>query len=308
MGNALNLETYLAEFDSAEKIDRGMAGDDKYRCRCGTDEFLLRVADGEDFDEKEKEFEHLKRLSDAGLPVPKCVECVKTDDGTKVLTLLSWVPGEDVEGVISNMPFNEQYEVGKQAGSILRRIHDTCPENSVEKSWYDRYIETIQPRIDAFKHEGVSFAGCEKILRYFEDNKHLLKGRSMCRHHGDYHTGNLIINSGKVLVIDWHTMDFDSIGDPWYEFNRIDTKYPEYAKGQIDGYFNGGIPEEFWRLFALYISVSAITSIVWAKYFAPNELDSIMGLNKSILTIFDDMENPIPKWYRRDMCDSVAHI
>ena len=31
MENALNLETYLAEFDSAEKIDRGMAGDDKYR-------------------------------------------------------------------------------------------------------------------------------------------------------------------------------------------------------------------------------------------------------------------------------------
>ena len=29
---------------------------------------------------------------------------------------------------------------------------------------------------------------------------------------------------------------------------------------------------------------------------------------KSILTIFDDMENPIPKWYRRDMCDNVAHI
>ena len=28
MGNALNLETYLAEFDSAEKIDRRMAEDD----------------------------------------------------------------------------------------------------------------------------------------------------------------------------------------------------------------------------------------------------------------------------------------
>lgn len=28
MGNALNFETYLAEFDSTEKIDRGMAGDD----------------------------------------------------------------------------------------------------------------------------------------------------------------------------------------------------------------------------------------------------------------------------------------
>jgi serine/threonine-protein kinase len=294
----LDIETYLSGFDKAEKINKGMARDDKYRCRRGREEYLLRVADGEDFAEKRNEFEHLKRLSEAGLPVPKCVELVKNDDGSKVFTLLSWVTGEDLEGVISIISASEQYEIGKQAGSILRRIHETCPETGTEKNWYDRYAETINPRLDAYRNEGVPFAGFEKILKYFDANKHLLRERPMCHHHGDYHTGNLIIDSGKVWVIDWHTMDFESFGDPWYEFNRLDTKYPEFAKGQIDGYFNENIPEEFWRLFALYISVSAITSIVWAKYFAPDELDNILRLNKSILTIFDDMENPVPKWYR----------
>ena len=294
----MDTKTYLSRFDKAEKINKGMAGDDKYRCRRGAEEYLLRVADGEDYAEKKKEFEHLKRLSEAGLPVPKCEELVKNDDGSKVFTLLLWVPGEDLEGVISIMSASEQYEIGKQAGSILRRIHETCPETGTEKNWYDRYAEIINPRLDAYRNEGVPFAGSEKILKYFEDNKHLLKERPICHHHGDYHTGNLIINNETVYVIDWHTMDFESIGDPWYEFNRLDTKYPEFAKGQIDGYFIGNIPEEFWRLFALYISVSAITSIVWAKYFAPDELNNIMGLNKSILTIFDDMENPITRWYR----------
>ena len=294
----MNLETYLSGFDKAEKIDKGMAGDIKYRCRRGAEEYLLRVAAGEEYDEKKKEYAYLKRLSDAGLPVPGCVEFIKNDDGSKVFTLLTWMPGEDLEGVISNMSLSEQYEIGNQAGSILRRIHDTCPETGVKKKWYDLYTETIDPRIDAYRNEGIPFSGSEKILQYFEDNKYLMKKRPMCHHHGDYHTGNLIINFGEVSVIDWHTMDFDSTGDPWYEFNRIDTKYPEFAKGQIDGYFNGNVPEEFWRLFALYISVSAITSIVWAKYFAPEELDKIMGLNMSIRKIFDDMENPIPKWYR----------
>ena len=294
----MNLETYLSGFDKAEKIDKGMAGDIKYRCRRGAEEYLLRVAAGKEYDEKKKEFAYLKKLSDAGLPVPGCVEFIKNDDGSKVFTLLSWMPGEDLEGVISNMSQSEQYEIGNQAGSILRRIHDTCPETGVKKNWYDLYTETIDPRIDAYRNEGIPFSGSEKILQYFEDNKYLMQERPMCHHHGDYHTGNLIINFGEVSVIDWHTMDFDSTGDPWYEFNRIDTKYPEFAKGQIDGYFNGSIPEEFWRLFALYISMSAITSIVWAKYFAPGELDNIMGLNRSVLKIFDDMENPIPKWYR----------
>ena len=294
----MDVETYLSGFDKAEKINKGMAGDDKYRCRRGTEEYLLRIADGEDYEEKKKEFEHLKKLSDAGLPVPKCVELVISDDCRKVFTLLSWVQGEDLESVITKMPGNEQYEIGKQAGSILRKIHETCPEIGSGKDWYDRYLETIIPRFDAYKTEGVPFEGSEKILEYFEHNKHLLKTRPMCHHHGDYHTGNLVIDSGRISVIDWHTMDFESIGDPWYEFNRIDTKYPKFAKAQIDGYFKGVIPDEFWRLFALYISVSAITSIVWAKYFAPNELDGIMNLNRSILTIFDGMDNPVPKWYR----------
>lgn len=294
----MDIKTYLSGFDKAEKINKGMAGDEKYHCQRGAEEYLLRIAEGEDYDEKKREFDHLKRLNEAGLPVPKCVELTKNDDGSKVFTLLSWVPGEELERVINNMSSCEQYEIGKRAGIVLRKIHDTCPDTGTGKNWFDRYVETINPRLDAYRNEGIPFAGYEKILRYFEDNKYLLRDRPMCHHHGDYHTGNLIINPGAVWVIDWHTMDFESIGDPWYEFNRIDTKYPEFAKGQIDGYFNGNVSEEFWRLFALYISVSAITSIVWAKYFSPDELDNIMGLNKSVLTIFDDMANPIPTWYR----------
>ena len=73
----MDIETYLSGFDKAEKINKGMAGDDKYRCRLGTEEFLLRIADGEDYDEKKKEFDHLRMLCEAGLPVPKCVELKK---------------------------------------------------------------------------------------------------------------------------------------------------------------------------------------------------------------------------------------
>ena len=293
----MDVKAYLAGFDKAEKIARGMAGDEKYHCFRGGEEFLLRIADGEDYEEKEREFEHLKKLGEVGLPVPKCIELTKSDDG-KVFTLLSWIPGEEAEKLIPNMNLEEQYELGKQAGSILRKIHDAAPVKNDSKNWYERYFEVITPRIDAYKNEGIPFEGSDKILGFIEENKHLMKSRPLCHHHGDYHSGNLIVNDGKLWVIDWHTMDFDSIGDPWYEFNRLDTRYPEFAKGQIDAYFDDDVPDEFWRLFALYISVSAITSIVWAKYWAPDKLDDIMGLNRSVLNLFDNMANPIPKWYR----------
>ena len=32
--------------------------------------------------------------------------------------------------------------------------------------------------------------------------------------------------------------------------------------------------------------------------YTDDEIRNIMGLNMSILKFFDDMENPIPKWYR----------
>ena len=205
---------------------------------------------------------------------------------------------EEAEKVLSKAPYCEQYAYGVQAGSILRKIHENSPKVDTAKNWYDRYFDVIEPRLEAFLQEGISFVGDERILRFIEENKNLLKSRPLCYHHGDYHMGNLIINEGKLWVIDWHTVDFDNIGDPWYEFNRIGIEYPTFAKGQIDGYFENQVPEEFWKLFALYFATSAITSIVWAKYWAPDELNSVMALNKSVLDMFDDMENPIPRWYR----------
>jgi len=51
---------------------------------------------------------------------------------------------------------------------------------------------------------------------------------------------------------------------------------------------------------AYYLSVSAITSIVWSKYFAPDRMNSILKLNKDILYWFDDMKNTVPIWYKSE--------
>ena len=58
----MDIENYLSSFDKAEKINKGMAGDEKYRCLRGGEEYLLRIADGGNYDEKKKEFDHLCNL------------------------------------------------------------------------------------------------------------------------------------------------------------------------------------------------------------------------------------------------------
>lgn len=297
----------LEQFDEVIEISKGMSGDKKYKCidRDGN-RFLLRISALEEYDRKLKEYHFLERLSKSNLPVPECVKFGKEEES--VYTLLSWIDGEEVDKVLPRLNESEQYEMGVKAGRILARIHEAATLEENPGNWYDRYFEVIEPRLEAYRTEGIPFEGADSILNFIEENKYLLKQREQCGHHGDYHMGNLITKNGAVFVIDWHTVDFDNIGDPWYEFNRVGVEYPAFASGQIDSYFDGEIPEEFWKLFALYLSASAITSIVWAKYFAPSELNNIILLNKNVLVWFDHMKQSIPTWYLKDYyvtrCDS----
>ncbi len=275
-----------------------MSADVKYKVNDGGETLLLRLSAPESYADKEQEFRRLRKLYENGVSVPKPVEFGRTEDGTQVYSLTAWAEGEMLETALKRKSPEEQYSLGVTSGRLLNTIH-SLQKADMREDWLERYLAVMDPRLSAFKEEGIPFEGDRCILDYFERNKELLRGRPQVFLHGDYHMGNMILSErGEIVIIDWEKVDFDSIGDPWYEFNRLGTEYPSFAKGQIDGYFEGAPPEEFWKLLALYISAGAITSIVWAKYFAKEELENIMSLNRSVLTWYDHMRNPIPTWYR----------
>lgn len=243
------------------------------------------------------EYELIEKMFNLDIPMPSPVDFGFCNGGKSVYTLLSWVEGEEVESILSSLTENEQYKLGTESGEILCKIHSLPAPQGID-NWSTRYFSVINERLDAFRREGVPFQGDKVILNYIDTNKYLLENRPQCYHHGDYHMGNMIRSKeGKLFVIDWHTVDFNNYGDPWYEFNRIGIEFPAFASGQIDGYFNRKPPEEFWTLLAYYLSASAITSIVWSKYFAPEQMKSIIKLNKDILLWFDEMKNIVPTWY-----------
>ncbi len=294
----MNRDNMLSRFKKAIPVTKGFSRDKKYHCFLEGKESLLIISDGKRYEQKKREYEYLKHLSEAGLPVPECREFFLSDDEREVYTLLSWIPGTEAEKLIPRLRPEQQYALGLQAGDILRKIHENSPEVNVPDSWYDRYFAVMEPRLEAYRREGFPFDGSDEVLRYLEENRELLKSRPLCHLHGDYHMRNLIVNEGTLQVIDWQTVDFDNIGDPWYEFNCLGTDHPEFAKGQIDGYFQKEVPDTFWKLFAYYLSASALTSIVWARYQASGELGGIMRLNVSVAEMFDHMKDHIPSWYR----------
>lgn len=289
-----------ATFSTIKEIEKGMSGDRKYYIETTEGKkFLLRITEVSNYETKKKDYDFLLSINKAGLPVPKAFDFGTCEDGNSVYMLLEWMEGEEAEKVVPTMTKDKQYSIGVTSGQILKGLHENSTINHMDRDWYDRYFDVIHPRIEAYKNEGVPFEGADEILSFIEENKHLLHERRQCRIHGDYHLGNLIINEDEeIFVIDWQTVDFEGVGDPWVDFINIGIEHPAFAAGQIDGYFNYQVPEEFWRMLALYLAVSAITSIVWAKYFAPERLESILELNRNVVKWYDGMNQVVPSWHR----------
>ena len=139
----------------------------------------------------------------------------------------------------------------------------------------------------------------DAFIRYIENNRHLLKDRPQSYQHGDYHIGNMMIDQDGVLtIIDF---DRDDFGDPWEEFNRIvwcAQAAPAFASGMVDGYFDGEIPIEFWRLLALYIASNTLSSLPWAIPFGEKEIGVMQKQAAQVLRWYANMTDPVPTWYK----------
>jgi aminoglycoside phosphotransferase (APT) family kinase protein len=175
------------------------------------------------------------------------------------------------------------------------------PAPSDTEDWETRYNGKIDRKISQYQTCPIRISDDDKFLDFISQNRPLLKDRKQTYQHGDYHVGNLIITSGADIgVIDFNRSDF---GDPWEDFNRIifcSSVSPSFANGRIDGYFDSAVPEDFFRLLALYISVNAISAVPWAIPFGDNEIHTMLEQAEYILRFYDDFSTVVPKWYKNE--------
>ena len=105
---------------------------------------------------------------------------------------------------------------------------------------------------------GVELLNSEKAAGYINKNLNMVSEHEQVILHGDFHWNNVLAyENGRIGIIDFSGVN---IGDPWYEFGGIlwALEYSEsFSNGQIDGYFNGQPPENFWRFFKLYAALYA---------------------------------------------------
>lgn len=276
-------------------IEKGWSGDRKYRAT-GADgkPYLLRITP---FDKAARRADIFRiQCEVAALGVPMCEPFEQGICGDGVYVIQRWIDGADAEDVLPTLPPDKQYEYGVESGKYLRRIHSIPAPDDVEP-WEPRFNRKIDRKIQSYRDCPIKLDGGDAFLEYIAANRHLLKDRPQSFQHGDYHTGNMMFEDGRLVIIDFDRYDF---GDPWEEFNRIvwcAQLAPAFARGMVDGYFDGDVPELFWRLLALYISNNTLSAVPWAIPFGQGEIDIMLAQARDVLGWYDGMTRIVPRWY-----------
>lgn len=287
----------INDFKTRILIEKGWSDDKKY-CVITPEgkKYLLRISKIEQKERKKVEFEMMQHIEELGVPMCKPIEFGTCDEG--VYFLQSWIEGEDFGGILTTLINKEQYLYGIEAGKILKYIH-TIPAPDTQEEWEVRFNRKILRKIQMYKDCPIKYENGQSFIDYINENRYLLKNRSQCYQHGDYHVGNMMIDyEGKLQIIDFDRYDF---GDPWEEFNRIvwcAQQSPLFASGMVNGYFDGNVPMDFWRLLALYISSNTLSSLPWAIQFGQSEIDIMIKQAKDVLEWYNNMQDPVPSWYK----------
>lgn len=306
-GEALTLEQFARlsniigdmsrlTYISKEPIDKGWSGDKKY---CITDksgtQYLLRISDMARYEAKQSEFNRMKQVAALGVPMCTPVEFGTCEEG--VYSIQKWIEGVNADSVITTLPENQQYAYGLDAGQMLRMIH-SIPAPETQEAWEIRFNRKMDLKIQKYRECPIKYENGQAFIDYINENRHLLKDRPQVYQHGDYHIGNMIIDTaGKLNIIDFDRNDY---GDPWEEFNRIvwcAQKSPLFASGMVKGYFEGEVPLAFWKLLALYISSNTLSSVYWAIPYGQQQVDTMLNQAREVLSWYDNMRKPVPDWF-----------
>jgi len=283
---------------SVELLSKGWSTDKKYIVKTETGEtLLLRIASGEMFEQKKKEYEIICKYAKLGFEMSKPVTFGLCDNGEHTYMLLTWVEGEDLEEALPKLSKGEQYELGRSAGRILRQIH-SIPVEACDMPEQTKKVKKLL-QLSRYEESVVRIANDETAVQYVKDNIDKLWLEQPVYLHGDFHPGNLIFTPEKKLgVIDFNRWE---VGDPYEEFYKLESFGVEvsvpYCIGQIDAYFNDEVPQQFWETLAVYVAHASLFSIKWAEKFGQEDIDGMVRRCQAAMEHYDGFKSVVPSWY-----------
>ena len=286
------------DWKNVAPISKGWSSDKKYLVETADGKLqLLRISDIEAYEAKKKEYEIITKYSQLGINMSMPIEFGICNEGKNVYMLLSWVEGRDLEEVLPELSEQEQYKLGRQAGTILRKIHSIPLDPADVPATTKREKKLTQ--LARYEESNVRISSDEIAVAYVKENINSIWQKTPVYMHGDFHPGNLIyMQDGSIGVIDFNRWE---VGDPYEEFYKLESFGIEisvpYCIGQIDAYFNDDVPVDFWTANAVYVAQASLFSIKWAEKFGQADVDGMVRRARASMKNFDNFNLSVPKWY-----------
>lgn len=286
-----------------EEITTGFSSDKKYVVFFSDDiNYLLRIGSIKDEERKNTEFQVLSELKKIGVRAPKPIEKGSFEELGVCYCLFSYIEGENAKAILPTYSAKKQYEIGFEAGKDLARIH-SYPAPEVIQPWYDRAMKKHFNYLDAYKTCGIKINNDEKVIQFIENNAHYIKSRPNYLQHDDFHLENIIVQDKQYVgVIDFNGFDW---GDPLHDFVKVALFQREISEsfsiGQIQGYYENNIPQDFWMLYSIYVAMTIFSTVVWSLRVSPEQLDKMIERISIVLEDHKNFELLIPTWYKSEI-------
>jgi len=279
-----------------QEIQKGFSPDKKY---LATDEngkkFFLRV----EKDDNRQLFEWQKDLFFRGIQLAQPLTFNRIDGYFH--SLYEWIEGDTANNCIHNYDEKTQYQLGYSLGRQIKKLHQLPIKETID--WETSFTEMTARVLSKFETMGIDFDGKDFLIDTLKNSLHLTKNRPTAFLHGDLSDGNVMITKdGGIKLIDF--IDDHGYGDPWKEFSKIINtagNCPIFAKGQIDGYFEGEVPAEFWELLKIYSCYQGLEAVVWSGPLKQEGLTNwLVNVCKNVAIWYGDGGN-VPSWYKSNL-------
>ncbi len=280
-----------------EPIKKGWSKDQKYLLTASNNEkYVLRITNMELYEKKKSQYLLLKNLNnlDINASVPIDFDIL---DEKNCYMLLTYLEGMDAEVAVSKMSNIDAYKLGTTAGIILKKLH-SIPVNEPHQSWWEKYQAKMPIKINNLLNCKYQLPMQDKLINYYKSHIYLMQNRGQRFSHGDYHLGNMIVQDGKIGIIDF---DKNTIADPYDEFkpycwNTLKSEY--FETGLINGYFDNKIPDDFFKILKFYAVEWMISHLPWATNYGEEDVKKASKINEYQMKWWDNFELDIPLWYK----------
>lgn len=289
----------VAEGWTLQEIRKGWSRDRKYRVQTRDGGvFLLRVSADTALEEKKREWARMETAAAAGLPMTAPVAFRHFPGEGEVHMLLTYLYGVELEAVLPALSPGVQYALGVQAGELLARLHQCI----APKPWGDlgaRMRRKNALRLARYAACGLRLekeAAYQGVLAHLP--RHLVEAPPPALLHGDYHPGNMVRQpDGTLGILDFNRSEY---GDPYEDFNRVAMftaqRSPLFAWGQLQGYFQGPVPEDFYEALAWYAAGDCLGGLVWSMDFGAREVAGHRVRAARIHADFGGFSGGPPRW------------